>query len=206
MLPVTGEVRDGVTLKGCYFCPKHTEKIVEMAQERNAGLHVNLSVFEYPMLKTRAEREIVQKRMRDVSEKRLRATEAQSQQIITELAGRLGQGEHAVRSREEARSIAASRFAAMQGEFNAELHSSQFALEESNAQIRAEAIGVIGAGDQRYRETVELAEIRHKQIVTETAAQDEETKRMMQQAFIRREQTLTTEISYGVLRRELSMR
>ena len=68
LLPVTGEVRDGVTLKGCYFCPKHTVKILEMAQERNTGLHVSLSVFEYPMLKTRAEREIVQKRMRDVSE------------------------------------------------------------------------------------------------------------------------------------------
>ncbi len=83
----------------------------------------------------------------------------------------------------------------MQGEFNAELHSSQLALEESNAQIRAEAMGVIGAADQRYRETVELAEIRHSQIVNEAAARDEETKRVMQQAFARREQALKTEIA-----------
>ncbi len=83
----------------------------------------------------------------------------------------------------------------MQGEFNAELQTCQLALEENNEPIRAEALGVIGAADRRYKETVEIAEVRHKQIVEETRTRDEAAKTAMQQAFAQRERELKTEIS-----------
>jgi len=147
----------------------------------------------------------MQTKLREVSEERLQATEQQSRQIISDLAGRLGEGAQAARSREETLHYAAQRFALMQGEFNAELQTTQLALEESNARIRTEALGVIGAADRRHRETVEVAETRHKQIVEETRAKDEEAKRLMQQAFAQRERELKTEIS-NVRRAELRAR